>query len=136
MALPVPLSFLYAGYNFSLHGPPLGVLCLPRGKDPMSQFSGEERRRSSRITATHPVLLHSPESGVPPTTAFTFSLSQFGCAVRCKASLPVVSRVCLEFEGKKMDGWVTFVLQSSAIDSYEIGIAFDSEASDFWGETF
>jgi len=102
----------------------------------MSEFSGEERRRSSRITATHPVLIHSHEKGAPPAAAFTFSLSQFGCAVRCKVSLPVGSRVCLEFEKKKVDGRVTFILRNSATDSYELGIAFDSDASEFWGETF
>ena len=68
--------------------------------------------------------------------AFTFSISQFGCAVRCANSLLPGTRVNLECEGKKMPGKMTFVLKNSALEGFELGIAFDEDGSEFWGEKF
>ncbi|MBI1749588.1 MAG: PilZ domain-containing protein [Acidobacteria bacterium] len=103
----------------------------------MSLYTGGERRRSGRIDAKRPVLITSLDAeSLRPVTAFTFTLSQFGCAVRCLTSVAPGTRVLLECEGKKMPGKVTFVLKSSALEGYEIGIAFDSDGSEFWGETF
>lgn len=102
----------------------------------MSLPTGGERRRSGRMESKRPVLI-TPQDGEPrPVAAFTFSLSQFGCAVRCATEIPPRTRVLLECDGKKMDGKVTFVLRSSALEGFEIGIAFDTDGSEFWGQTF
>ncbi len=102
----------------------------------MSLHSGGERRRSGRVESKRPVLITSVDGELRVLTAFTFSISQFGCAVRCSTNLPPGSRVTLECEGKKMPGKVTFALKNSALDGFELGIAFDQDGSEFWGETF
>ena len=102
----------------------------------MSLFTGQERRRSLRMASKRLVLL-IPVDGEPrPVTAFTFSISQFGCAVRCATNLPPGTRVTLECDGKKVAAKVTFVLKSSALEGFELGIAFDEDGNDFWGEKF
>ncbi len=103
----------------------------------MSSFAGEERRRSSRLAAKRPILISALDSATPrPITAFTFLLSRFGCAVRCGASFAVGAQVQVDFEGKKKIGKISFLLKSSARDDYEMGIAFDEDSSEFWGEEF
>jgi hypothetical protein len=102
----------------------------------MSLFTGQERRRSVRMPSKRPVLL-IPADGEPrPVAAFTFSISQFGCAVRCATELPPGTRVTLECDGKKVPAVVTFVLQSSALEGFELGIAFEDDGNNFWGEKF
>lgn len=103
----------------------------------MSPYGGEERRRSGRIAAKRPILISPLDTASPrPTAAVTFSLSRYGCGVRCSTGFEVGSQVLIDFEGKKMEGQVSFLLKSSAIDGYEMGIAFNEDASGFWGETF
>jgi hypothetical protein len=102
----------------------------------MSLFTGQERRRSARMASKRPVLM-IPMDGEPrPVAAFTFSISQFGCAVRCATNLPPGTRVTLEWDGKKVPARVTFVLKSSALEGFELGIAFDEDGNKFWGEKF
>ena len=102
----------------------------------MNPFAGEERRRSARMPSKRAVLI-TPLQGEPrPVTAFTFSVSQFGCAVRCATTLPPGSLVTLECDGKKMPAKVTFVLKSSALEGFELGIAFDADGCEFWGQKF
>ena len=102
----------------------------------MSLFTGQERRRSVRMASKRPVLL-IPMDGEPrPVAAFTFSISQFGCAVRCATQLAPGTRVTLECDGKKVPAVVTFVLQSSALEGFELGITFDDDGNIFWGVKF
>ena len=102
----------------------------------MSFFAGQERRRSARMASKRPVLL-IPADGEPrPVAAFTFSISQYGCAVRCATNLPPGTCVTLEYDGKKVPAKVTFVLKSSALEGFELGITFDADGSEFWGEKF
>ena len=102
----------------------------------MSLFTGQERRRSPRVASKRPVLL-IPVDGEPRSVAaFTFSISQYGCAVRCATNLAPGTRVTLECDGKKVPAMVTFVLQSSALEGFELGITFDVDGNIFWGEKF
>lgn len=102
----------------------------------MSLFTGQERRRSPRMASKRPVLL-IPVDGEPrPIAAFTFSISQYGCAVRCATQLPPGTSVFLQYDGKKVPAKVTFVLQSSALEGFELGITFDEDGNVFWGEKF
>lgn len=102
----------------------------------MTLHSGGERRRSGRMEAKRPVLIISLDGEPRPVAAFTFSISRFGCAVRCSTNLPPGSRVTLECEGKKMPGKVSFVLKNSTLEDFELGIEFDQDGSEFWGEKF
>jgi len=45
-------------------------------------------------------------------------------------------RVTLECDGKKVPAVVTFVLQSSALEGFELGITFDADGNEFWGVKF
>ena len=102
----------------------------------MSEYAGGERRRSGRVESKRPVLI-TPVDGEPRVlTAFTFSISQFGCAARCSSSFPPGTRVNVECEGKKISAKISFVLRNSAMEGFELGIAFDEDGSDFWGEKF
>ena len=102
----------------------------------MSVYAGGERRRSGRMESKRAVLI-APVDGEPRIlTAFTFSISQFGCAARCSSSLPPGTRVSLECEGKKIPAKISFVLKSSALEGFELGIAFEEDGREFWGETF
>jgi hypothetical protein len=88
------------------------------------------------MPAKRPVLL-IPIAGEPrPVAAFTFSISQYGCAVRCATNFPPGTRVTLECDGKKLPAVVTFVLKSSALEGFELGIAFEGDGNNFWGEKF
>ncbi len=102
----------------------------------MSVFSGEERRRSGRVLSERPVLITTADGEPRVLTAFTFSISAFGCAARCASSFPPGTRVNLECEGKKFPAKISFVLKSSAVAGFELGIAFDRDGSEFWGEKF
>jgi hypothetical protein len=102
----------------------------------MSPSPAEERRRSNRMPSNRPVLIFPVEGEPRPVTAFTFSISAFGCAVRCATNVPPGTRVELDCEGKKIPGKVSFVLKSSALEGFELGIAFDQDGSEFWGEKF
>ena len=102
----------------------------------MNAFAGEERRRSSRVQSQRPVLVTTTGSQPQAVTAFTFSISQFGCAVRCSTSFLPGTRVTLACEDKRISGKVSFVLSSSAQAGFELGIAFEEDGSEFWGEKF
>jgi PilZ domain-containing protein len=102
----------------------------------MSPFQGEERRRSSRLHLQRPVLIYVVDGDSRPVTAFTFSVSAFGCAVRSNTNLPPGTLVLLECDGKKFAGRVSFVLKNAALSGFELGIAFEKDGSDFWGEKF
>ncbi len=102
----------------------------------MNVYTGGERRRSKRVVSKRPVLLTSVNGEPRVLTAFTFSISQFGCAARCSSSFPPGTRVNLECEGKKIPAKISFVLRSSALEGFELGISFDEDASEFWGEKF
>ncbi|HEV8385434.1 MAG TPA: hypothetical protein VGQ11_11245 [Candidatus Acidoferrales bacterium] len=102
----------------------------------MSVFPGEERRRSGRVQSERPVLVTTANGEPRVLTAFTFSISAFGCAARCTSSLPPGTRVNLECAGKKIPAKISFVLKSSAAEGFELGIAFDQDGSEFWGEKF
>ena len=102
----------------------------------MSLYAGAERRRSGRIDSKRPVLITPLDGEQRPVTAFTFSISKFGCAVRCSTSLPPGTRLTFECDGKKMPAKVTFVLKNSALDGFELGIEFEQDGSEFWGEKF
>ena len=102
----------------------------------MSAYEGGERRRSGRMLARRPVLITPLDGEQRPVTAFTFSISQFGCAVRCSTNLPPGTRLTFECDGKKIPGKVTFVLKNSALEGFELGIEFPQDGSEFWGETF
>lgn len=102
----------------------------------MGALSGEERRRSGRVQSERPVLITSVNGEARILTAFTFSISAFGCAARCSSSLPPGTRVHLGCEGKKIPAKISFVLRSSALEGFELGIAFEEDGSEFWGEKF
>ena len=102
----------------------------------MSLFTGQERRRSARMPAKRAVLITPTEGESRLVTAFTFSISQFGCAVRCATNLAPGTRVTLECDGKKVPAVVTFLLKSSALEGFELGITFDDDGNIFWGEKF
>ena len=102
----------------------------------MNALAGEERRRSSRVQSKRPVLITTTGGEPKAVTAFTFSISQFGCAVRCSTSFPPGTHVTLACEDRKIPGKVSFVLTSSAQEGFELGIAFEQDGSEFWGEKF
>ncbi len=102
----------------------------------MSLFTGQERRRSARMASKRLVLLIPVDGDPRPITAFTFSISQYGCAVRCATNLPPGTSVTLQYDGKKVPAKVTFVLKSSALEGFELGITFDVDGNVFWGEKF
>ena len=102
----------------------------------MSVYGGAERRRSIRVESKRPVLITAVDGEPRVLIAFTFSISQFGCAARCPASFPPGTRVLLECEGKKIPAKISFVLKNSALEGFELGIAFDQDGSEFWGEKF
>ena len=102
----------------------------------MSLFAGEERRRSSRMPSKRPLLIFIVGGDPRPVTAFTFSISAFGCAARCATNIPPGTRVLLDCDGKRTEGTVSFVLKNSALEGFEIGIAFEQDGSEFWGTTF
>lgn len=102
----------------------------------MSLFEGEERRRSSRLPSKRPLLIYVVGGDLRPITAFTFSISAFGCAARCTTNIPPGSRVLLDCDGKRKEGTVSFVLKNSAIDGFELGIAFEQDGCEFWGTMF
>ena len=102
----------------------------------MSLFTGPERRRSARMLAKRAVLITPTEGEPRPLTAFTFSVSQYGCAVRCTTQFVPGTRVTLECDGKKVPAVVSFVLQSSALEGFELGITFDADGNEFWGVKF
>lgn len=102
----------------------------------MSLFTGQERRRSVRKASKRAVLITPLEGEPRPVAAFTFSISQFGCAVRCATNFLPGTCVTLECDGKKVPAKVTFVLKSSALEGFELGIAFDEDGNVFWGEKF
>ena len=102
----------------------------------MSLFTGPERRRSARIPAKRAVMITPVEGEPRPLTAFTFSISQYGCAVRCATQFAPGTRVSLECDGKKVPAVVSFVLKSSALEGFELGITFDVDGNIFWGEKF
>ncbi len=99
-------------------------------------FPGEERRRSGRVQSERPVLITTVNGEPRVLTAFTFSISAFGCAARCTSSLPPGTRVTLECAGKKFPAKISFVLKNAALAGFELGIAFDQDGSEFWGEKF
>jgi hypothetical protein len=102
----------------------------------LGAFSGEERRRSSRVQSERPLLITTVAGEPRALTAFTFSISAYGCAARCSGSLPPGTRVNLECAGKKFPAKISFVLMNSAAEGFELGIAFDEDGSEFWGEKF
>ena len=102
----------------------------------MAAFTGEERRRSGRLQAERPVLIRTEGAEPRVLTGFTFSISAFGCAARCSSSLPPGTRVTLECAGRKFPAKISFVLKNSARSDFELGIAFEEDGSEFWGEKF
>ena len=102
----------------------------------MTPFTGEERRRSARLSSERPVLITTTDGEARVLTAFTFSISAYGCAARCSSSLPPGTRVVLECSGKKFPAKISFVLKNAAVAGYELGIAFEQDGSEFWGEKF
>ena len=102
----------------------------------MSVYTGQDRRRSARLHSERPVLISTVDGEPRVLTAFTFSISAFGCAARCSSNFPPGTRVTLDCGGKIISARISFVLKSSAAEGFELGISFDEDGSAFWGEKF
>jgi hypothetical protein len=92
-----------------------------------------ERRRSIRIPMRKPLLLSWQEGESERVeAAFTTTVSQFGCALRCRTFFQPGTRVILDFAGKTIEGRVVHSLKDHSTNLVTIGVALDDHGGDFW----
>lgn len=98
---------------------------------------GRERRRGPRRPASLPVLLTYHENGQKILEqTVTLMLSRFGCGVYSRRIIAPGTSVELEYSGARRTARVVYTLRHSNTKLLELGLAFEQDASGFWGLDF
>ena len=109
----------------------------PDAVPPAAESGGRERRRGARLRAAVAVwLTYGLDERKYMEQTVTILLSRFGCSVYTRQEMKPGARVELEHRGRRREARVVYALRNSNTVLLEAGLAFEEDASDFWGQQF